>query len=110
MNTNKNEERILVKQTVKDVARETAKKFNGINTPEVKMIIEEAFNSIKRMLLDDDYVVIQGLGVFFTDYLNEVDIKDPRNDDILHFEKRRVPRFYFSRSFKKQLKTSDKNK
>lgn len=110
MNANDNKERILVKQTIKDIARETSKKFTGINTPEVKMIIEETFNSIKQMLLDDDYIVIQGLGVFFTDYLNEVDIKDPKNDDILHFGKRRVPRFYFSRSFKKQLKTSDKKK
>ena len=103
-----NQERILVKQTIKDIARETSKKFNGINTPEVRMIITEAFNVIKEMLINDDYILIQGLGVFFTDYLDEIDIKDPRNDDIIHFEKRRVPKFYYSRHFKNQIKEFDK--
>ena len=98
------EEPVLVKKTTIDVAKETSRRFKGINTPEVKMIIDETFNVIKEMLLKDNYIVIQGLGVFYTDYLNETDIKDPRNNNFIHFSKRRVPRFYFSRSFKKQVK------
>ena len=66
--------------------------------------IDETFNVIKEMLLKDNYIVIQGLGVFYTDYLDETDIKDPRNDKFIHFSRRRVPRFYFSRSFKKQIR------
>ena len=108
MNTNKTEERFLVKQTIKDIAQKTSKKFKGINTPQIKMIIEEEFKTIEDMLLEDDYIIIKGLGVLFTDYLDEIDIKDPRNSDIIHFEKRRVPKFYFSRSFKKKLKMFDK--
>ena len=104
------EERILVKQTTIDVAKKTSKKFKGINTPEIKMIIDETFDTIKEMLLNGDYVVIQGFGVFYTDYLDEVDIKDPRNNNIIHVFQRRVPRFSFSRSFKKKLKIFDKKK
>ena len=99
-----NEEQILVKKTTIDVAKETSRRFKGINTPEIKMIIDETFNVIKEMLIKDNYIVIQGLGVFYTDYLNENNIKDPRNDSFIHFSKRRVPRFYFSRSFKKQIR------
>lgn len=98
------EKPILVKKTTIDVAKETSRRFKGINTPEVKMIIDETFNVIKEMLLKDNYIVIQGLGVFYTDYLDETDIKDPRNDKFIHFSRRRVPRFYFSRSFKKQIR------
>ena len=81
-----------------------------INTPEIKLIIDEAFEVIKEMLIDGNYIVVQGFGVFFTDYLDEANIKDPRNSDIIHYEKRRVPRFYFSRNLKKQLKNFDKKK
>lgn len=108
MNIKNEETQVLVKQTTIDVAKKTSKRFNGINTPEIKMIIDETFNVIKEMILDGNYVVIQGLGVFYTDYLDEVDIKDPRNNDIIHFQRRKVPRFYFSRNFKKQIKTSKK--
>ena len=103
-------EQILIKQTIVDIAKETSKRFNGINTPEIKMIIDETFDVIKEMILKDNYVVIQGLGVFYTDYLNDADIKDPRNNTFIHFSKRKVPRFYFSRSFKKQFKTFNNNK
>lgn len=105
-----NDEQVLIKQTTIDIAKETAKRFNGINTPEIKMIIDETFNVIKEMLLDNNYIVVQGLGVFYMDYLDESDIKDPRNNDVIHFPKRRVPRFYFSRSFKKQIKMFNKKK
>ena len=105
-----NDENILVKQTTVDIAKETSKRFNGINTSEIKMIIDETFNVIKEMLIDGDYIVVQGLGVFYTDYLNEANIKDPRNNNFIHFSKRKVPRFYFSRKFKKQVRASDKSK
>ena len=82
-----NKERTLVKQTTIDVAKETSKRFKGINTSDIKMIIDETFEVMKEMLLSGDYIVIQNLGVFFTEYLDEVDIKDPRNDDIIHFPK-----------------------
>ena len=36
-----NDEQVLIKQTTIDIAKETAKRFNGINTPEIKMIIDE---------------------------------------------------------------------
>ena len=104
------EEKILVKQTILDIAKETSKNLNGINTPEIKIVIDEVFEVIKKMLLHNSYIVIQGFGVFYTDYLDDVDIKDPRNNNTMHFSKRRVPRFYFSRSYKKQLKEFDKKK
>ena len=103
MNIDNEQKQVLIKQTMIDIAKETSKRFNGINTPEIKMIIDEAFEVIKEMLIKDNYIVIQGLGVFYTDYLDETDIKDPRNDKFIHFSRRRVPRFYFSRSFKKQI-------
>lgn len=108
MDNNQKQERVLIKRTIKDIAVETSKSFNGINAPEIKMIIEESFDVIKKMLLNDDYILIKGFGVFFTDYLNETDIKDPRNNDIIHCKKRRTPRFSFSRKFKKQIKKFDK--
>lgn len=110
MNTKNEQEQVLIKQTTIDIAKKTSKRFNGINTPEIKMIIDETFEVIKEMLVNGNYVVVQGFGVFFTDYLNETYIKDPRNSDIIHYDKRRVPKFYFSRSFKKQLKNFDKKK
>ena len=39
-------EQILIKQTIADIAKETSKRFNGINTPEIKMIIDEKSTSI----------------------------------------------------------------
>ena len=106
----KDEAHILTKQTITDIARETSKRFNGINTPEIKMIINEVFQVIEEMLLNKGYIVIQDFGVFFTDYLEENDIKDPRNNDVHHYSKRRVPRFYFSRNLKKRLKKIDEKK
>ena len=106
----KDEEYVLIKQTVTDIAKQASKRFNGINTPEIKMIINEVFQIIEEMLLDKNYIVIQDFGVFFTDYLEENNIKDPRNNDIYHYPKRRVPRFYFSRNLKKRLKNFDKKK
>lgn len=104
------EEYVLIKQTITDIAKQTSKRFNGINTPEIKMIIREIFQVIEEMLLNGDYIVIQDFGVFFTDYLEENDIKDPRNNNVYHYLKRRVPRFCFSRNLKKRLKNFDKKK
>lgn len=110
MNIDNEQKQVLIKQTMIDIATQTSKRFNGINTPEIKMIIDEAFEVIKEMLINGNYIVVQGFGVFFTDYLDETNIKDPRNSDIIHYEKRRVPRFYFSRNLKRQLKNFDKKK
>ena len=110
MNNENGKKQILIKQTMIDIAKETSKSFDGINTPEIKMIIEESFNVIKKMLFNGNYIVVQGFGVFFTDYLNEVDIKDPRNNNFVHYEKRLVPRFCFSRNLKKQLRYFNKKK